>query len=55
METITPLSSGRGLPDLSVVEFANQLIALMRLGAAACASPCLAATLSDWVRLCCFA
>lgn len=45
METITPLSSGRGLPDLSVVEFAI-MIALMRLGPQP--APALLPTLSDW-------
>lgn len=45
METITPLSSGRALPDLSVVEFAI-MIALMRLGPQP--APLLLPTLSDW-------
>ncbi|PKP96925.1 MAG: hypothetical protein CVT76_05655 [Alphaproteobacteria bacterium HGW-Alphaproteobacteria-15] len=45
METITPLSSGRALPDLSVVEFAI-MIALMRLGPQP--APALLPTLSDW-------
>ena len=45
METITPLSSGRGLPDLTVVEFAI-MIALMRLGPQP--APALLPTLSDW-------
>lgn len=44
METITPLSSGRGLPDLTVVEFAI-MIALMRLGPQP--APSLLPTLSD--------
>lgn len=45
METITPLSSGRGLPDITVVEFAI-MIALMRLGPQP--APSLLPTLSDW-------
>lgn len=45
METITPLGSGRRLPDLSVVEFAI-MIALMRLGPQT--APGLLPTLSDW-------
>ncbi len=45
MATITPLSSGRGLPDLAVVEFAC-LIALMRLGPKP--PPLLLETLSEW-------
>jgi hypothetical protein len=45
METVTPLSSGRALPDLSVVEFAI-MIALMRLGPQP--APILLPTLSDW-------
>lgn len=45
METITPLSSGRALPDLTVVEFAI-MIALMRLGPQP--APSLLPTLSDW-------
>lgn len=45
METITPLSSGRALPDLSVVEFAI-MIALMRLGPQP--APSLLPMLSDW-------
>ncbi|MGB3469769.1 MAG: hypothetical protein WBA51_02985 [Erythrobacter sp.] len=45
METITPLGSGRALPDLSVVEFAI-MIALMRLGPQP--APVLLPTLSDW-------
>jgi len=45
METATPLSSGRALPDLSVVEFAI-MIALMRLGPQP--APVLLPTLSDW-------
>lgn len=45
METITPLSSGRALPDLTVVEFAI-MIALMRLGPQP--APALLPTLSDW-------
>lgn len=45
METVTPLSRGRALPDLSVVEFAI-MIALMRLGPQP--APVLLPTLSDW-------
>ena len=45
METVTPLSSGRALPYLSVVEFAI-IIALMRLGPQP--APVLLPTLSDW-------
>ena len=45
METITPLGSGRGLPDVSVAEFAI-MIALMRLGPQP--APGLLPTLSDW-------
>ena len=45
METITPLGSGRALPDLTVVEFAI-MIALMRLGPQP--APLLLPTLSDW-------
>ena len=45
MATITPLASGRGLPDLAVAEFAI-MIALMRLGPGP--APLLLPLLSDW-------
>lgn len=45
MSTTTPLADGRGLPDLSVVEFCV-MIALMRLGPQA--APALLPTISDW-------
>lgn len=45
MASITPLASGRGLPDLSVVEFAI-MIALLRLGPKP--APLLLGTLSEW-------
>ena len=45
MASITPLASGRGLPDLSVVEFAI-MIALLRLGPRP--APLLLGTLSEW-------
>ena len=45
MSTTTPLSCGRGLPDLSVVEFCV-MIALMRLGPQP--APALLPTVSDW-------
>ena len=45
MASITPLSSGRGLPDLTMVEFAI-MISLMRLGPNP--APLLLETLSEW-------
>lgn len=45
MASITPLASGRGLPDLTVVEFAI-MIALLRLGPKP--APLLLETLSEW-------
>ena len=45
MASITPLSSGRGLPDLTMVEFAI-MISLLRLGPNP--APILLETLSEW-------
>ena len=45
MAAITPLASGRGLPDLAVAEFAI-MVALMRLGPSP--APVLLPLLSDW-------